>query len=105
TRGRSALSRIASAVRLALLFENMRPIDALLLISVYRKSRESIASESPAQLHRDLLRFSLSTPGNRMLGSAHLASISTVRQWVHAAKQAIAMQATQACQAYPAKAA
>ncbi|MEL6899269.1 MAG: hypothetical protein AAFP90_24470, partial [Planctomycetota bacterium] len=46
TRGRSALSRIASAVRLALLFENMRPIDALLLISVYRKSRESIASES-----------------------------------------------------------
>ena len=66
------------------------PRDAQLLISVHRRSVQGIAGESPAGLHRDLVRFSLSSRGRRLVRGKRLPSIRRLKKYISTCKEAIA---------------
>lgn len=76
------LKRTIRAIQLAAGVPGMMPRDAMLLICVHRRSIRSLASESPAVLHRDLQRFALSTKGQRAMKGRRLPSLKRVRRWV-----------------------
>lgn len=82
------LRRYRRAIRLAVSVPEMTPRDALLLMSVHRRSVTRLAAESPAALHRDLQRYALSSPGQRQLRGRELPSLDRVRGWVDACSQA-----------------
>jgi hypothetical protein len=84
------IKRYRQVVRLAASVPGMMPRDAQLLISIHRRSIHGIASESPASLHRDLVRFSLSSKGRRMVRGQKLPSVRRLRKYIVACKSAIA---------------
>ncbi len=81
--------RYRPAIRLAASVQGMMPRDAQLLISVHRRSVQGIADESPAALHRDLVRFSLSTKGRRLIRGRKIPSIRRLKKYISTCKQAI----------------
>ncbi len=78
------LKRTVRAIQFSAAVPGMMPRDAMLLICVHRRSIRSLASESPAVLHRDLQRFALSTKGQRALKGRRLPSVKRIRRWVDA---------------------
>ncbi len=76
--------RYRGAIRLAVAVPGMMPRDAQLLIGVHRRSVRGLACESPAALHRDLVRFSLSTKGRRLVRGRRLPSVRRIRKWIEA---------------------
>jgi hypothetical protein len=60
----------------------MMPRDALLLISIHRRSARGLACESPASLHRDLERFAESTRGRTQLRGRRIPSMRRLKRWI-----------------------
>ncbi len=84
------VKRYRQVVRLAASVPGMMPRNAQLLISVHRRSVQGIASESPSALHRDLVRFSLSSKGRRLVRGRRLPSVRRLRKYISTCKTAIA---------------
>ena len=93
SRAERAIRRYRAAIRLAASVDSMMPRDALLLVSIHRRSVASLSRESAAQLHRDLERFSLSTRGSKIIGRRSVPSLRRVKAWVATCRQ-IAESAT-----------
>ncbi|WP_283431242.1 DUF4332 domain-containing protein [Neorhodopirellula lusitana] len=98
-RAERAIRRYRAAIRLAASVDSMMPRDALLLVSVHRRSVASLSRESAAQLHRDLERFSLSTRGSKIIGRRGVPSLRRVKSWVATCRQLAESASTpKACQ-------
>ena len=78
------LKRYRRAIHFAASVPGMTPHDAVLLISIHRRSIRGLAVESPVALHRDLQRFALSTKGQRQLRGRRLPSVRRIRRWIEA---------------------
>ncbi|MCG8652476.1 MAG: DUF4332 domain-containing protein [Pirellulales bacterium] len=72
------------AIRLAASVPGMMPPDAMLLISIHRRSVRGLALETPASLHRDLQRYAESTPGRRQLRGRRVPSTRRIKRWISA---------------------
>ncbi len=70
------------AIRFAAAVPGMMPRDAMLLISIHRRSVRGLASESPAALHRDLQRFAASTKGRVQLRGRQVPSTRRLKRWI-----------------------
>ncbi|MGI9471850.1 MAG: DUF4332 domain-containing protein [Rubripirellula sp.] len=70
------------AIRFAASVPGMMPRDAMLLISIHRRSVRGLASESPAALHRDLERFAESTQGRQQLRGRRIPSTRRLKRWI-----------------------
>ncbi len=88
-RAERAIRRYRAAIKLALGVESMMPRDALLLVSIHRRSVASLARESAAQLHRDLERFSLSSRGSKLIGHRNVPSLRRVKSWVASCREMV----------------
>jgi hypothetical protein len=86
------LKRYRRAIRLAAAVPGLTHRDALLLVSVHRRSIRGLALESPAALHRDLQRFAESTTGRRQLRGRRLPSVRRIKRWI-AASESLAREA------------
>ncbi len=84
TKALRVLKRYRRALRLAASVPGMMPRDALLLIAIHRRSVRGLAGETPAALHRDLLRFAESTSGRRQLRGRRVPSTRRIRRWISA---------------------
>lgn len=78
----AVLRRYRRAIRLAAAVPGMMPRDALLLISIHRRSVRGLASESPSALHRDLERYAESTRGRLQLRGRRVPSTRRLKQWI-----------------------
>ncbi|EMI15610.1 hypothetical protein RMSM_07436 [Rhodopirellula maiorica SM1] len=76
------LKRYRQAIRLAARVPGMMPRDALLLISIHRRSVRGLAMETPMSLYRDLQRYAESTPGRKQLRGRRLPSVKRIRRWI-----------------------
>jgi hypothetical protein len=70
------------AIRFAAAVPGMMPRDALLLISIHRRSVRGLASETPASLHRDLQRFAESSKGRLQLRGRRVPSTRRLKRWI-----------------------
>lgn len=70
------------AIRFAASVPGMMPRDAMLLISIHRRSVRGLALESPAALHRDLQRFAESTKGRVQLRGRQVPSTRRLKRWI-----------------------
>ncbi|WP_197231530.1 DUF4332 domain-containing protein [Novipirellula artificiosorum] len=78
------IKRYRHAIRFAATVPGMMPRDALLLISIHRRSVRGLAMESPMMLYRDLQRFADSSTGQRLVRGRRLPSVKRIRSWIHA---------------------
>jgi hypothetical protein len=69
-------------IRFAAAVPGMMPRDALLLISIHRRSVRGLASETPASLHRDLERFAESSKGRLQLQGRRIPSTRRLKRWI-----------------------
>ena len=76
------LKQYRRAIRFSASVPGMMPRDALLLISIHRRSVRGLAMESPARLHRDLERFAESTQGRQQLRGRRIPSTRRLRKWI-----------------------
>ncbi len=70
------------AARLSASVPGLLPYDALLLVSIHRRSVRGLSMESPGQLHRDLERFAQSSRGQNQLRGRRLPSIRRIKKWI-----------------------
>ena len=82
------LKRYRRAIRFSASVPGMMPRDALLLISIHRRSVRGLAMESPTRLHRDLERFAESTEGRQQLRGRRIPSTRRLRKWITECKSA-----------------
>ncbi|KAA1259560.1 hypothetical protein LF1_20940 [Rubripirellula obstinata] len=78
----SMLRHYRRAIRLAASVPGMMPRDAMLLVSVHRRSIRGLASETPGSLYRDLQRFAESSQGRSLLRGRRLPSTRRIKQWI-----------------------
>ncbi|TWU24196.1 hypothetical protein Pla52o_21220 [Novipirellula galeiformis] len=78
------IKRYRQAIRLSAKVPGMMPYDALLLISIHRRSVRGLAMETPMTLYRDLQRYAESTPGRKLLRGRRLPSVKRIRRWITA---------------------
>ena len=78
--------RYRSAVRFACDIDGLMPRDALLLMNIHRRSLHTLAQETPNQLHRDIVRFSLSTKGQKIFAGRRVPSVRRVKGWIQACR-------------------
>lgn len=78
----SMLRHYRRAIRLAASVPGMMPRDAMLLVSVHRRSIRGLATETPGSLYRDLQRFAESTQGQSLLRGRRLPSTRRIKQWI-----------------------
>ena len=76
------LKQYRRAIRFSASVPGMMPRDALLLISIHRRSVRGLAMESPARLHRDLERFAESTSGRQQLRGRRIPSTRRLKKWI-----------------------
>lgn len=76
------LKQYRRAIRFSASVPGMMPRDALLLISIHRRSVRGLAMESPARLHRDLERFAESTQGRQQLRGRRIPSTRRLKKWI-----------------------
>ncbi|MFK8113798.1 MAG: DUF4332 domain-containing protein [Rubripirellula sp.] len=76
------LKQYRRAIRFATSVPGMMPRDALLLISIHRRSVRGLASESAAALHRDLERYAESSQGRGQLRGRRIPSTRRLKQWI-----------------------
>lgn len=81
------LQQYRRAIRFAASVPGLMPRDAMLLVSIHRRSARALASESAAQLHRDLLRFSESSQGQVQLRGRRLPSTRRIKRWIEQCEQ------------------
>ncbi|TWT76723.1 hypothetical protein CA13_72210 [Planctomycetes bacterium CA13] len=84
------LKRYRQAIRFAATVPGMMPRDAMLLISIHRRSIRGLAVESPIMLYRDLQRFAESSSGRKLLRGRRLPSIKRIRRWISTCERRIA---------------
>ncbi|TWU47419.1 hypothetical protein Poly51_52190 [Rubripirellula tenax] len=70
------------AIRFSASVPGMMPRDALLLVSIHRRSIRGLATESAAQLYRDLQRFAESSQGQALLRGRRLPSTRRLKRWI-----------------------
>lgn len=70
------------AIRFAASVPGMAPRDAMLLVSIHRRSVRGLAHEKPAVLHRDLERFAESSFGQSQLRGRRLPSLRRLKRWI-----------------------
>lgn len=78
----SMLRHYRRAIRLAASVPGMMPRDAILLVSIHRRSTRGLASETAGSLHRDLERFAESSQGQSLLRGRRLPSTRRIKQWI-----------------------
>ena len=78
----SMLRHYRRAIRLAASVPGMMPRDAMLLVSVHRRSIRGLARETPGGLYRDLQRFAESTQGQSLMRGRRLPSTRRIKQWI-----------------------
>ena len=78
----SVIKRYRRAIRLAAAVPGMMPRDALLLVSIHRRSVRGLASESPSALYRDLERYAESTRGRLQLRGRRIPSTRRLKRWI-----------------------
>lgn len=78
----SVIKQYRRAIRFAAAVPGMMPRDALLLISIHRRSVRGLALETPARLHRDLERFAESTKGQVQLRGRRIPSTRRLKRWI-----------------------
>ena len=83
------LAKYRRAIRLAAAVPGMMPLDALLLISIHRRSLRGLAAESAAALYRDLQRFAISTNGRRLMKGRQVPSQRRLKKWIAACDSVI----------------
>ncbi|TWU55304.1 DUF4332 domain-containing protein [Rubripirellula reticaptiva] len=71
------------AIRFAASVPGMMPRDALLLVSIHRRSVRGLAAESAGTLYRDLQRFAESSQGQVLLRGRRLPSTRRLKRWIH----------------------
>lgn len=76
------LQQYRRAIRFAASVPGLMPRDAMLLVSIHRRSARALACESAAQLHRDLQRFSESSQGQVQLRGRRLPSTRRIKRWI-----------------------
>ena len=81
-RAERVLVQYRRAIRLAATVPGMTPRDAMLLVSIHRRSAGGLARETPAVLYRDLERFAESSQGQSLLRGRRLPSSRRIKQWV-----------------------
>jgi hypothetical protein len=84
---RRVLVEARCAARMCLSLRSMRLIDARLVRAVHRRSLQSLANEKAVRLHRDILRFTLSSRGRRMLRDHAAPGLRRVQRLIDQAKQ------------------
>ena len=89
------LMQYRRAIRLAAAVPGMMPRDAMLLISIHRRSVRGLACESAAALHRDLERFAESTAGRSQLRGRRIPSTRRLKQWITICEQGMDRQPLQ----------
>ena len=87
------LKRYRQAIRLSVRVPGMMPRDALLLISIHRRSVRGLAMETPVTLYRDLQRYAESTPGRKLLRGRRLPSVKRIRRWITASASELSVPA------------
>ena len=78
----AVIRRYRRAIRLASAVPGMMPRDALLLVSIHRRSVRGLAAESPSALHRDLERYAESTRGRQQLRGRRVPSTRRLKRWI-----------------------
>lgn len=81
------VQRWKQAVHIADQLPVLRPLDVLLLQGVQCRSWNAVASSGPRSLHRDIIRFSLTSRGTKLLADHELPTLEDVERWVRAAIQ------------------
>lgn len=76
------IKRYRRAIRLAAAVPGMMPRDAILLVSIHRRSVRGLASESPSALYRDLERYAESTKGRLQLRGRRIPSTRRLKRWI-----------------------
>lgn len=76
------LKQYRRAIRFSASVPGMMPRDAMLLISIHRRSVRGLAMESPTRLHRDLERFAESTQGRQQLRGRRIPSTRRLKKWI-----------------------
>ena len=94
-RALQVLKQYRLAVRLAANVPGMLPCDAMLLISIHRRSANRLANESAGSLHRDLERFAESTQGQIQLRGRRVPSARRLRRWIDQCQLRVKHQAVQ----------
>jgi hypothetical protein len=89
------LTQYRRAIRFAAAVPGMMPRDAMLLISIHRRSVRGLACESAAALHRDLERFAESTQGRIQLRGRRIPSTRRLKQWITTCEEGIPRQPMQ----------
>jgi hypothetical protein len=77
------LKQYRRAIRFAASVPGMMPRDAMLLISIHRRSTHGLSIESAATLQRDLERFAQSSQGQMQLRGRRLPSTRRLKQWIN----------------------
>ena len=76
------ITQYRRAVRLSASVPGLLPRDAMLLVSIHRRSVRGLAMESPGQLQRDLERFAESSRGRHQLRGRRLPSLRRIKRWI-----------------------
>ncbi len=82
------LKEYRRAIRFAASVPGMMPRDAMLLISVHRRSARGLSLESAAKLRRDLDRFAASSQGQACLRGRRLPSTRRLNRWINQCREA-----------------
>lgn len=85
----ATIRRAQRAIRFSGKVAGMQPWHARLLRAIHRRTPEQLAAESAEAIYRDLVRFGLSSRGQRLLGGRDLPSQKRVRQWVRSARRRV----------------
>jgi len=86
-RAERMLSQYRRAIRLAASVPGMMPREAMLLVSVHRRSVRGLALESAAALHRDLQRYAESSQGRTQLRGHRIPSPRRLKRWIQQCQQ------------------
>ena len=76
------LAQYRRAVRLAASVPGLMPHDAVLLVSIHRRSVRGLARETPGALYRDLERFAESSKGRVQLRGRRIPSARRLKRWI-----------------------
>ncbi len=87
-RAQRVLKQYRRAIRFAASVPGMMPREAMLLISIHRRSTRGLSMESAAILHRDLERFAVSSQGQMQLRGRRIPSVRRLKRWINQCRQA-----------------
>lgn len=86
-RAQRVLKQYRRAIRFAASVPGMMPRDAMLLISIHRRSVRGLSLESASILHRDLERFAQSSQGKIQMGGRRIPSTRRLKRWINQCKE------------------